>query len=92
MGTSLYKSLLLSTGGFCVSDYIRKFTVRCFFHAGRKSIQPSQNKVNRDANADTVVMFTALLCPSWHERQKNDLRRSAEYIDNICYMEKVADV
>ncbi|XP_056605580.1 myosin light chain kinase 3 isoform X3 [Triplophysa dalaica] len=26
MGTSLYKSLLLSTGGFCVSDYIRKFT------------------------------------------------------------------
>ncbi|KAK2819926.1 hypothetical protein Q7C36_021572 [Tachysurus vachellii] len=26
MGTSLYKSLLLSTGGFNVSDYIRKFT------------------------------------------------------------------
>ncbi|KAG7315037.1 hypothetical protein KOW79_021125 [Hemibagrus wyckioides] len=26
MGTSLYKSLLLSTGGFSVSDYIRKFT------------------------------------------------------------------
>uniref|UniRef100_A0AAY4ENK2 Protein kinase domain-containing protein n=1 Tax=Denticeps clupeoides TaxID=299321 RepID=A0AAY4ENK2_9TELE len=28
MGTSLYRSLLLSTGGFSVSDYIRKFTVR----------------------------------------------------------------
>ncbi|XP_026793183.1 myosin light chain kinase 3 isoform X2 [Pangasianodon hypophthalmus] len=26
MGTSLYKSLLLSTSGFSVSDYIRKFT------------------------------------------------------------------
>ncbi|KAL4613612.1 myosin light chain kinase 3 isoform X2 [Arapaima gigas] len=26
MGTSLYRSLLLSTGGFTVSDYIRKFT------------------------------------------------------------------
>ncbi|XP_035273741.1 myosin light chain kinase 3-like isoform X2 [Anguilla anguilla] len=27
MGTSLYRSLLLSTGGFTVSDYVQKFTI-----------------------------------------------------------------
>lgn len=28
MGTSVYRTFLLRTGGFSVSDYIQKFTVR----------------------------------------------------------------